>query len=146
MSQIDDKYLDKLRSRYRQASKEEKTVILDEYVKTTGQNRKYAIGVLKGKRRTGKHPIRRPRRAIYGDEEIQALLILSDLFDGICSKRLRAAIDIELPGLYESSALQVGPGCYDNLMRVSPATMDRLLAVCRRGIWRSIFGPFLRSK
>jgi len=128
MSQIDDKYLNLLRSRYSRASKKEKTAILDEYVKTTGQNRKYAIGVLKGKRRTGKHPIRRPRRAIYGDEEIQALLISSDLFDGICSKRLRAAIDIELPGLYESSALQVGPGCYDNLMRVSPATMDRLLA------------------
>ena len=128
MSQIDEKYLNLLRSRYRQASKKEKTAILDEYVKTTGQNRKYAIGVLKGKRRTGKHPIRRPRRAIYGDEEIQALLILSDLFDGICSKRLRAAIDIELPGLYESSALQVGPGCYHKLMRISPATMDRLLS------------------
>ena len=128
MSQIDDKYLNLLRYRYRRASKKEKTAILDEYVKTTGQNRKYAIGVLKGKRRTGKHPIRRPRRAIYGDAEIQALLILSDLFDGICSKRLRAAIDIELPGLYESTVLQVGPGCYDNLMRVSSATMDRLLA------------------
>ena len=128
MSQIDDKYLNLLRSRYRQASKKGKTAILDEYVKTTGQNRKYAIGVLKGKRRTGKHAIRRPRRAIYGDEEIQALLILSDLFDGICSKRLRAAIDIELPGLYESSALQVGPGCYHKLMRISPATMDRLLS------------------
>jgi hypothetical protein len=109
MRHPDDTYLDLLRTRYRQASKKEKTAILDEYVKTTGQNRKYAIGVLRSKRRMGKHPIRRPRRAIYGDEEIQALLILSDLFDGICSKRLRAAIDIELPGLYESSALSAGP-------------------------------------
>jgi len=128
MSQIDDKYLGLLRSRYRKASKKEKTAILDEYVKTTGQNRKYAIDVLGGKRRTGKHPIRRPRRAIYGDEETQALLILSDLFDGICSKRLRAAMDVELPGLYESGVLQVSPGCYQKLMRISPATMDRLLS------------------
>ncbi len=101
MRHPDDTYLDLLRARYRKASKKERSAILDEYVKTTGCHRKYAIGVLGGKRRTGKHPIRRPRRAIYGDEEIQALLILSDLFDGICSKRLRAAMDIELPGLKE---------------------------------------------
>jgi hypothetical protein len=127
MRPIDDKYLDLLRTRYRQASKKEKTAILDEYVKTTGQNRKYAIGVLTGKRRTGKRPTRRPRRAIYGGEETQALLILSDLFDGICSKRLRAAMDVELPGLYESGVLQVASECYHKLMQISPATIDRLL-------------------
>ena len=32
MSQIDDKYLKLLRSRYRRASKKEKTAILDEYL------------------------------------------------------------------------------------------------------------------
>jgi hypothetical protein len=127
MRPIDDKYLNLLRARYRQASKKEKTAILDEYVKTTGQNRKYAIGVLTGKRRTGKRPTRRPRRAIYGGEETQALLILSDLFDGICSKRLRAAMDVELPGLYESGVLQVASECYHKLMQISPATIDRLL-------------------
>jgi hypothetical protein len=127
MSQIDDKYLDLLRARYRRASKKEKAAILDEYVKTTGQHRKYAIGVLRGKRRMGQRHIRRPRRAIYGDEEIEALLILSDLFDGICSRRLRAAMDVELPGLYASSMLQVGSECYQKLMQISPATIDRLL-------------------
>jgi hypothetical protein len=127
MRPIDDKYLTLLRTRYRQASKKEKTAILDEYVKTTGQNRKYAVGVLTGKRRTGKRPIRRPRRAVYGSEETQALLILSDLFDGICSKRLRVAMDVELPGLYESGVLQVTSGCYHKLMQLSPATIDRLL-------------------
>jgi hypothetical protein len=127
MRPIDDKYLTLLRTRYRQASKKEKTAILDEYVKTTGQNRKYAIGVLTGKRGTGKRPARRPRRAIYAGEETQALLILSDLFDGICSKRLRAAMDVELPGLYESGVLQVTSGCYHKLMQISPATIDRLL-------------------
>ena len=127
MRPIDDKYLNLLRTRYRQASKKEKTAILDEYVKTTGQNRKYAVGVLTGERRTRKRPARRPRHAMYGSEETQALLILSDLFDGICSKRLRAAMDVELPGLYESGVLQVTSGCYHKLMQISPATIDRLL-------------------
>jgi hypothetical protein len=47
MGQMDDKYLDLLRARYRRASKKERSVILDEYVKTTGCHRKYAIGVLR---------------------------------------------------------------------------------------------------
>jgi len=64
---------------------------------------------------------------VYGSEEAQALLVLTNLFDGICSKRLRAAMDVELPRLYETGFLQISPECYHKLMRVSPATIDRLL-------------------
>lgn len=137
MRHPDDTYLDLLRSRYRKASKKERSAILDEYVKTTGQNRKYAIGVLGRKRRTAKHPVRRPRQAIYGDEEARALLVLSDLFDGICSKRLRAAMNIELPRLYEAGSLQVGSECYQKLLQISPATIDRLLAGRRLQVIKS---------
>jgi len=137
MKQNDDQYLELLRSRYRRASKKEKTVILDEYVKTTGRNRKYAIGVLTGQRRTGQHPTRRPRGAIYGDEDMQVLLVLSDLFDGICSRRLRAAMDTELPGLYQTGTLQVSPECYHRLLHISPATIDRLLIGRRPGLRKS---------
>jgi hypothetical protein len=35
MSQVDDKYLELLRARYRAADKKEKGAILDEFVKTT---------------------------------------------------------------------------------------------------------------
>ncbi len=69
-----------------------------------------------------------PRRTIYGDEERHALLMLPDLFDGICSRWLRAAMDVELPGLVQSGALQVSPACYQRLLRISPATIDRLLS------------------
>jgi hypothetical protein len=127
VSQMDDKYLDLLRVRYRRASKKERSAILDEYVKTTGYHRKYAIGVLRGKRKNAQHPVKRPRRALYGDAEAQALLVLSDLFDGICSKRLRAAMDVELPHLYKSGFLHISLECYLKLMKISPATMDRLL-------------------
>lgn len=128
MSQADERYLARLRTRYRRASRKERSAILDEYVKTTGYHRKYAIGVLNGKRKRAQHPVRRPRGAIYGDAESRALLLLSDLFDGICSKRLRAAMDVELPHLYEAGHLQVSPACYRKLMQVSPSTIDRLLA------------------
>jgi hypothetical protein len=116
MRQTDEKYLARLQSRYRKANKKEKGAMLDEYVKTTGYHRKYANAVLRGKRQRAERPIRRPRRALYGDEEARALLTLWDLFDGIYSKRLRAAMDIELPRLYSNGYLQVSSECYQKLM------------------------------
>ena len=128
MRQQRDQYLKQLKGRYGKASKKEKGAILEEYVRTAKQNRKYASSVLSGGRVVGRRPIRRPRRAVYGDEDREALLILSALFDGISSRRLRAAMDAELPGLYQSNVLQVSPACYQRLLRISPATIDRLLA------------------
>jgi hypothetical protein len=134
---MDDKYLELLRARYRQANKKERSAILDEYVKTTGHHRKYAIGVLGGKRKKAKRPIHRPRRALYSDAEAQALLVLLDLFDGICSKRLRAALDAELPRLYQSDVLHISLECYRKLMQISPASIDRLLTGRRPQVVKS---------
>jgi hypothetical protein len=127
MRQTDEKYLARLQTRYSKANKKEKSAMLDEYVKTTGYHRKYANAVLRGKRQRAEGPIRRPRRALYGDEEARALLTLWDLFDGIYSKRLRAAMDVEVPRLYTNGHLQVSSECYQKLMQISPATIDRLL-------------------
>jgi len=127
MSRVDDKYLELLRKRYRTASKKEKGMILDEFVKTTELGRKYAIALLRGKRDYVKHVIQRPRRVEYGPELIPPLLVMVDLFDGICSKRLRAAMDTELPRLYDAGFLQLSPEAYRKLMDISPASMDRLL-------------------
>ena len=127
MSTVDEKYIERLRARYRQASKKERTAILDEFVKTTGYHRKHAIRVLGRRQARASGPVRRTRKHIYGVEEAQALLILSDLFDGICAKLLRAALDVELSGLYAAGRLQVSLQCYEKLQRISPATIDRLL-------------------
>ena len=69
MNQTDEKYLARLRARYRKASKKERSAILNEYVKTTGCHRKYATSLLRGKRKRGTGPIHRPRRSIYGEAE-----------------------------------------------------------------------------
>lgn len=103
-------------------------MILDEVVKTTGYGRKYATTLLNGKRNLVQHVVRRPRSTKYGTGLIPHLLFLRDLFSGICSKLLRAALDVELPRLYEAGTFQVSQETYDKLMQISPATMDRLLA------------------
>ena len=126
MSRMDSKYLDQLRTRYRQASKKERSIILDEFVKTTGYHRKHAIAVLNGRRRRVSGPIRRPRGKTYGPDVGDALIKLADLFDNICSKRLRAALDAELPRLHKADVLHVSPECYRKLLAISPSTMDRL--------------------
>ena len=77
--------------------KKGRTAILDDFVKTIGCHRKHATALLNGKREHAKHPIRRPRSIVYDGGLVSPVLILVDLFDGICSKRLRAAMNVELP-------------------------------------------------
>jgi hypothetical protein len=123
-----DKYLDSLKKRYAKASKKERGKILDEYVQTTGYHRKHAIAILSGQYQLAPRPIRRPRKSVYTVEDAKALDFLSDLFDGINAKRLRAAMDVELDGLYQRGVLKVSRACYRRLKRISPASIDRLRA------------------
>ena len=127
MTCIDEAYVEMLKRRYRQACKTERSAILADFVKTTGCHRKYAIGLLSGSRTRSSKPVARARSAKYGLEEAQALLELAELFDGICSRRLRAAMDVELPRLYSEAVPSISPGCSYRLMGTSPATIDRLL-------------------
>jgi hypothetical protein len=127
MTRVPQELIDAFRPQYRKAGRSERSKILDVFVQTAGCHRKYAIAVLCGRQRQDKGPAKRPRQHVYGEEEVQALLVLSDLFDGICSKRLRAALDVELERLYFSGSLNVSPSCYEKLTRISPATIDRLL-------------------
>jgi hypothetical protein len=121
-----DKYLDSLKKRYAKANKKERGQILDEYVQTTGYHRKHAITILSGQYQPAQRPIRRPRKSLYIVEDAKALDFLSDLFDGINAKRLRAAMDAELDMLYRRGVLKVSRACYRRLKRISPASMDRL--------------------
>jgi hypothetical protein len=132
MSRTDSKHLAQLRARYRKASRRERSVILDAFVETTGYHRKHAIAVLNSHRERATGPIRRPRRRVYGAAEAEALELLGDLFDNVCSKHLRAAMDVELPRLYQAGDLPVSEECYQKLLVVSPATIDRLRAGRRR--------------
>ena len=101
-----------LAKRYRSGSKKEKKQILDEFVKTTEYNRKYAIHLLanwgKKKRRwvngklliieIGKSKGKRKGRLIYDKPVIDALKRIWKYFDYMCGKRLAVLIrqNIEL--------------------------------------------------
>ncbi len=130
----DPKYLARLRKRYRKARKKDQSAILDEFVATTGYHRKHAAELLAGRRQwhDPQQPIHRCRRAIYTAEDQQAVFWLAALFDDIGSKRLRAAMDTELPTLRRNRYLRVSRIGYQHLLQVSASTIDRWRRAARR--------------
>ncbi len=119
-----------LGTRYGSAEKAEKTRILDEFVAVTGFHRKHAIRLL----RPDSRPIcasRKPRRRLYGEELREALVVLWEASDRVCSKRLKPLIPVLVPALERHSRLSLAAEARDRLLTMSPATMDRLLSDIR---------------
>ena len=84
--------------RYRAGTKPEKHLILDEFIAVSGYHRKHAIRLLRLKvDKPAIIPRLRPRR--YGTAVSEALLILWESSDRICSKRLKPLIPILLASL-----------------------------------------------
>jgi hypothetical protein len=121
-------YLRSLQARYRRARKKAKGVMLDEFTQTTGYHRDYAIRLLRGDVTYAAKPIRHPRARYYTAEDAAALEHLSDLLDWMCSKLMKAAIPLVLPGLREDGTVDISETCAQHLLEMSPATMDRLRA------------------
>jgi hypothetical protein len=118
--------------RYRKATRAVKTAMLNEFCETCGYHRKHAVRLLATFRRFNKPVVRKRGRApIYRPEEL--LLPLKRIWKYAympCSKRLKAVIPIWLPGY----AKRHGPlplPVVKALLRISPATMDRMLRPVR---------------
>ncbi|WP_234842836.1 transposase family protein [Sinorhizobium meliloti] len=115
--------------RYRLGGRSDKCRILDEFVAVTGYHRKHAIRVLAGreKRRSGN----KSNSLRYGSNVREALIVLWEASDRLCSKRLKPLIPILLPALERHGRLELDDALRSKLMAVSPATMDRLLTEVR---------------
>jgi hypothetical protein len=130
----DPKFLARLQKRYRKAGKKEKTTMLNEFVATTGYHRTHAAALLAGRPpwRDRSQPLHRQRRTIYTVEDQTAVFWLVALFDDIGSKRLRAAMEVELPNLRRQGHLRVSRTGYRHLQQVSASTIDRWRRAARR--------------
>ena len=88
-----------IRDRYRASSKREKSRILDEFIAVTGHHRKHGIRLLGQSGDDGEQqPAVKKGRRIYDEAVREALIVVWEAADRICSKRLKAA----LPHLVES--------------------------------------------
>jgi len=124
-------YLTAIRERYQHASKKDKTMILDEFCTVCGYHRKYAIRLLNAPHVADRaaNLSRRGRKKVYAApvivEVLRDLWVMTNL---PCSKRLHAILPLWLP-CYEQRTLSAE--LHQQLLVISPATIDRLMAPLR---------------
>jgi hypothetical protein len=145
-------YQEAVHLRYKNATRHEKTAILDEFCAIYGCHRKHAIRVLKRfKRFTKPKAKKRGKPNTYQNEAIGKSLKEIWLAANLpCSKRLKAILPLWLPGYIELFG-QLPPDVTNALLRISPATIDRLLKPIRihytkRGRSTTKPGTLLRKK
>jgi hypothetical protein len=121
-------YLLAIWDRYHRVGRRFKSKILDEFCLVCGYARKYAIRLL------SRRPWARPKRPgpcrRYGPEVLEVLKFLWLKSEQMCSKRLKAALPLWLP-FYEQKQGALAEALRKELLRISPATIDRLLKKTR---------------
>jgi len=117
-------YLLAIWGRYQRVGRQFKSKILDEFCSVCGYARKYAIGLLNRKWRP-----KRKRPGPRRHYDAQVLAPLKSIWlqsEQMCSKRLKAALPVWLP-FYEQKFGTLPEPIGKKLLRISPATIDRLL-------------------
>ena len=115
-------------TRYRRASKKEKTVMLDELSALTGWTRRHARRALVQASTAGPRPVSRPRPRIYGPEVLGPLRFVWATLGGPAGKRLAPFMPEAIEALERHGEIDVSSEVRDKLCSISAATIDRALA------------------
>ena len=126
--------VDAVGKRYQQATLATKTAILDEFVEVTGYHRKHAIRLLGPQAGPKKKTKAQSKRCLYSDAVQEALILLWEASDRICGKRLKALVPLLLGLMEKHGHLQLDSSVRELLLKMSAATMDRLLAEPRQRV------------
>ena len=98
-----------IRNRYLEASKRDKSRMLDEFVALTGCHRKHAVRLLnQAGQQSTKRTVPRGKR-IYDEAVRQALIVVWETSDRICGKRLKAALPSMVESLERHGHLDLDP-------------------------------------
>lgn len=125
-----------LRDRYAASGRKERGRLLDGYCLATGYNRKYAISMLRDRRRASS-PVRRPRARRYEGHAFRtALALIWEASGYICAERLKPFL-VDLARLLESHRqLRLEPSTHQLLTEISVSTLRRRLRNMRpTAIW-----------
>lgn len=122
--------LEVVRKRYGKSTREEKGRILDEFVNITGYHRKHLLRLILAKTDVAERRHRVVRK-VYDEAVRQALIVMWEAADRICGKRLKAALPILLESMERHGHLALEAAVKEQVLRVSAATIDRLLASVR---------------
>jgi len=138
-----------LRSRYFGATREEKGKMLDEFTKVTGWHRKAAIRLLHRSSQS-KAVKRRGRPRKYGTGVAEALRVVWEASDRLCSRRLQPFVPEMVKILRQHGEQRIDVSMEGHLCRMSPSTIDWLLRPHRwlggrRGLTTTRPGSLLKS-
>jgi len=112
--------------RYLEATRKQKTFILNEFIASTGYKRKYAIRMLSLPEIPTVKAIKRPRARFYGEAVQEALKIAWCASNCIASKRLSPFLAELVPTLERHGHLELTDEVRHQLISISPATIDRI--------------------
>src|SRR3989440_1371334 len=134
---------------YREASPSQKRTLLDAFVAATGYHRTYARWLLNHAEEV-QQTLQRPRPPQYGPEVQHALFLVWHAANRICAKRLIPFLPILIESLERHEHLQISEKCRRQLLAMSAATADRLLALQRkqgqRGLSTTRAGTLLKQQ
>lgn len=117
--------VERLHPRYLQASRSEKTKILDEFVAVTGLHRKSAIRAPRKGYQRGRE--RRGRKRTYTGAVVAALVEVWRVCGCICGKRLQSFLPEMVTVLERHDELLLDEETRALLLQMSAATIDRKL-------------------
>ena len=124
------KYLRIVKPRYKQAGRNEKGQLLDEMESVTGLDRKSLIRLMNDSLK--RKPRSRQRDKTYGPAVDDALRVIYESFDGICSERLTPNLVWMAQNLERHDELTTTPELLEQLGQVSISTVARRLAHLRQ--------------
>jgi hypothetical protein len=121
-----NEYLKVMKENYFKAkTRKEKTELLDEYCRNTGQSRKYIIWKIQ---QIAIKPKQRKKRKERYNAEVKAILAkVWEIFDYPCGQRLKPLLEVEIERLRELGEIEAPDEIISKLKMMSPATIDRKL-------------------
>lgn len=118
-------YMQTLQEKYLRASRKEKSIILDEYCRNTGQDRKYSIKKFRNKVRLKRlSEQRKPRKEYYDGFVKSALATIWKIFDYPCGQRLVSILRDETERLRKLGELVCSDETAMKLKKMVPSTID----------------------
>ncbi len=132
-------YLRSIYKRYRHARRAEKRMILEEFCKICGYNRKYAIWLLN--RPVPEVAVRKrtlSRSPTYSQTMVKTLAKVWEASGYLCSQRLKAALVHWLPWIRQR--FELSRALENQLLTISPRQMDRRLKAYKHIVRRRLYG------
>ena len=119
------KYIHKIWGRYRDSTKQEKSLLLDEAVKVTGMHRKSIVHILNG--RLTRKPRARNRGKRYGPIVADAVRKIAKSLDYACAERLKPNLVWMAELLQSHGELRLDDNLKEKLTTISVSTIKRMV-------------------